>query len=361
MKKNNEGITLVSLIVTIIIILIIAGIAVSMIGGENGILAKAKYASASYQQEQVKELLESAISSWKIDKIQNSQDASLASLKEISLSDSTVTIGELQKVICVDTNGEKYYYLIDENFNLTNIDSQTAVSTTDNNINDYNINYTVSGTVIKVDTSNITTKDGSNIEGYLYLLNDVNQKTTSETTFNFIGLSPSTQYKISVIAVDKYGNTKKKDVNVTTGSGLTLYDNGIINTAKITGFIGVHNSSCSYEIGSTFLRTYAWSSTYNDGAIYTTNKVDFEGYHYLKAEISTGSSIGGYNGAMLLAYSSNTSSYPVDAATYKSSKISTNNTNNITVTVDISAITTPQYIGLFGCMQEVKFHKIWLE
>lgn len=41
MKKNNKGITLVSLIVTIIIILIIAGIAVSMIGGENGILAKA--------------------------------------------------------------------------------------------------------------------------------------------------------------------------------------------------------------------------------------------------------------------------------------------------------------------------------
>lgn len=361
MNKYNKGITLVSLIVSIIIILIIAGIAASMIGGENGILKKAQYASASYQQEQVKESLATAISGWKIDKIQNSQDASLASLKDISLSDSTVTIGNLQKVICVDTNGEKYYYLIDENFNLTSIDSQTAVSTTDSNINDYNINYTVSGTVIKVDTSNITTKDGSNIEGYLYLLNDVNQKTTSETTFNFIGLSPSTQYKISVIAVDKYGNTKKKDINVTTGSGLTLYDNGIVNTAKINGFIGVHNSSCSYEIGSTFLRTYAWSSTYNDGAIYTTNKVDFEGYHYLKAEISTGSNIGGYNGAMLLAYSSNTSSYPVDAATYKSSKISTNNTNNITVTVDISAITTPQYIGLFGCMQEVKFHKIWLE
>ena len=43
MKKiaNNRGITLIALIVTIIVLLILAGISVSMLTGQNGILNRA--------------------------------------------------------------------------------------------------------------------------------------------------------------------------------------------------------------------------------------------------------------------------------------------------------------------------------
>lgn len=41
LNRNEKGVTLVALIVTIIVILVIAGVGVSMLSGENGILRKA--------------------------------------------------------------------------------------------------------------------------------------------------------------------------------------------------------------------------------------------------------------------------------------------------------------------------------
>ena len=41
MKKKNEGITLIALVVTIIVLMILAGVSVSMLTGQNGILNRA--------------------------------------------------------------------------------------------------------------------------------------------------------------------------------------------------------------------------------------------------------------------------------------------------------------------------------
>lgn len=40
--KKNEGITLIALVITIIVLLILAGITISTITGENGILTRSK-------------------------------------------------------------------------------------------------------------------------------------------------------------------------------------------------------------------------------------------------------------------------------------------------------------------------------
>ncbi len=39
--KNNKGITLIALVVTIIVLLILAGVSIAMLSGDNGILTKA--------------------------------------------------------------------------------------------------------------------------------------------------------------------------------------------------------------------------------------------------------------------------------------------------------------------------------
>lgn len=39
--KNNKGITLIALVITIIVLLILAGVAIAMLSGENGILTRA--------------------------------------------------------------------------------------------------------------------------------------------------------------------------------------------------------------------------------------------------------------------------------------------------------------------------------
>lgn len=43
--KNNKGITLVALVVTIIVLLILAGITIAMLTGDNGLLGKAQQAA----------------------------------------------------------------------------------------------------------------------------------------------------------------------------------------------------------------------------------------------------------------------------------------------------------------------------
>ena len=53
--KNNKGITLIALVITIIVLLILAGIAVSMLSGENGILKKAAEAKTKTEQSQQEE------------------------------------------------------------------------------------------------------------------------------------------------------------------------------------------------------------------------------------------------------------------------------------------------------------------
>ena len=40
-RNTNEGITLIALVVTIIVLLILAGISISMLSGDNGILQRA--------------------------------------------------------------------------------------------------------------------------------------------------------------------------------------------------------------------------------------------------------------------------------------------------------------------------------
>ena len=52
MKRNN-GITLIALVITIIVLLILAGVAISMLSGENGILKKAAEAKNEMEQAQL--------------------------------------------------------------------------------------------------------------------------------------------------------------------------------------------------------------------------------------------------------------------------------------------------------------------
>ena len=51
-KKFNNGITLIALIITIVILIILAGVAINLTVGENGIFNKAKFAKEKYTNEE---------------------------------------------------------------------------------------------------------------------------------------------------------------------------------------------------------------------------------------------------------------------------------------------------------------------
>lgn len=55
MLKGQKGITLVALVITIIILLILAGVTISLTLGPNGLFGMAKNAAGSYSNEANKE------------------------------------------------------------------------------------------------------------------------------------------------------------------------------------------------------------------------------------------------------------------------------------------------------------------
>ena len=56
-KKDNQGITLIALVITIIVLLILAGITIATLTGENGILKKTTTAEEEHKISQYKEEL----------------------------------------------------------------------------------------------------------------------------------------------------------------------------------------------------------------------------------------------------------------------------------------------------------------
>ena len=53
-KKYNKGITLIALVITIIVLLILAGITIATLTGENGILTRATKAQEETKKAQYK-------------------------------------------------------------------------------------------------------------------------------------------------------------------------------------------------------------------------------------------------------------------------------------------------------------------
>ena len=69
--KENNGITLVALVVTIVVLLILAGVSINLVLGENGLIANAKQAKEKYLAASEEEAISSAILVNKMNKESN--------------------------------------------------------------------------------------------------------------------------------------------------------------------------------------------------------------------------------------------------------------------------------------------------
>ncbi len=75
--KNSNGITLIALVITIIVLLILAGISISMLAGDNSILQKTTTAKQTSERAEAKEQAQMDIMAYITDKTANHQDASI--------------------------------------------------------------------------------------------------------------------------------------------------------------------------------------------------------------------------------------------------------------------------------------------
>ena len=81
--RNQRGITLIALVVTIIVLIVLAGIAISMTVGDNGIFAKAKEAKRLQITAEVKEKIGTEILAAQVEAIERNEELEQAQVEDI--------------------------------------------------------------------------------------------------------------------------------------------------------------------------------------------------------------------------------------------------------------------------------------
>ena len=59
--RNQKGITLIALVITIIVLLILAGVSIAMLAGDNGILTRSREAQTTTIEKSNEEIVKMAI------------------------------------------------------------------------------------------------------------------------------------------------------------------------------------------------------------------------------------------------------------------------------------------------------------
>ena len=300
---NNKGITLVALVITIVILLILAGISIQAITN-TGLFANAKKAKEKSMEGQLKEEISLAIQSIQTEEIYKGNSVTLETLaggqlqKELKDITAELTDGEI--------NGEykDYEYTIDDKFNVTingpitgvrikgSAEVQTGYVFEGNTVE---IKVTASITegaitgieapeeaTIKTDTSatekvytvnkngayvfKITSDAGKtkNITAKVENILAAPQITISEITENSFKINVEndypegaiTEYKYSVGGTVKQQGTTDKSYTVTGLAELTEYNN-----IQVTAYINSANKVSNVEKATTDLKdgiAYSW-------------------------------------------------------------------------------------------------------
>ncbi|MCI8384476.1 MAG: type II secretion system protein [Clostridia bacterium] len=126
-EKNNKGITLIALVITIIVLLILAGVSIATLTGENGILNKSTSAKQDKEQQEGKELIKLAINEMMIEKKEKGENLTIDFIgdhihEKLKIDKEDVTKNG-EPVETVNVIYGKYEYEIDDVFNLSIIGS----------------------------------------------------------------------------------------------------------------------------------------------------------------------------------------------------------------------------------------------
>ena len=207
--KKMKGITLIALVVTIVILIILAGVAINMTLGENGIFKKAQYAKEQYEMAAVKEKINLAILEIQTEEINRENltlDRMLTKLQEKLPEIEIAKDGETLKGTL-----DGYDFTIDENFSIT--------------IDGYNEEAGNGGSQEPEVATYTVTVSGSNV-----ICNGATQVNKNESyTATIIG---TIKYYVSNIIVLMNEKTLEKGVDYT-------YENGQITIPTVTGNVEI--------------------------------------------------------------------------------------------------------------------------
>lgn len=201
--KKSEGITVISLIITIILLIILAGITINLSLGENGLFTKGKQAKEKYNETASKEKLEMVLAEAQIEKETNigynSEDFldSILTGQDIFVNGNTVIVNN-------------YNFLIDrEELKIVETLGETSVKVI-NEVKEYlgkgeNDIYRVSSLItiesnIEIESIKITKPDGT----------DITLTTNKQTIATDIEMEFDQEYEIEIKTMN--GKTDKRKI-----------------------------------------------------------------------------------------------------------------------------------------------------
>lgn len=125
MFKKERGITLVALVVTIVVLLILAGVSISMVLGNNGIVTKAKETQTAQDKAYAEDVIESGLKAVQIEFLSNtlptSKTANVAYVVEKIAdpafkvkADSKDTITYTKGTVTYDIKVDMTKYIVDK-------------------------------------------------------------------------------------------------------------------------------------------------------------------------------------------------------------------------------------------------------
>lgn len=115
MFKKERGITLVALVVTIVVLLILAGVSISMVLGNNGIVTKAQSAQGEQDKAYAREVVESGLKTVQIDHLTKPTLATTAATAEevkTAIGDTNFAIGTGDAINYTAKSGKVYKVII---------------------------------------------------------------------------------------------------------------------------------------------------------------------------------------------------------------------------------------------------------
>ena len=133
MKKQN-GITLIALVITIIVLIILAGVAINLTLGDNGILKRAENARELSNKATVKEKVELAIVEVQVEEVTSTGRLTLQKLYEtLESKDSNITLneyaeGDTELTGTYTLNGKTYSFTINNKFEVETGDAEEVAA-----------------------------------------------------------------------------------------------------------------------------------------------------------------------------------------------------------------------------------------
>ena len=210
-----DGITLISLVITIILLIILAGIAINLSIGENGIFRRAQEAKLKEEQSSAREKLELALLDLQTlketDKSYNEKEYinNYLETREMNVEEDIVTVGNWKFEI------DRTVPKIIENSEQIETKVRVLIS----------VPY-VGTRSAKIKIQNVTNEE--EVEQYTYMLNEEELISTSEKEYDIQDyLDPETTYQIKVIAKYKDDLTiESNEVTIKTEPRTYLFNNG---------------------------------------------------------------------------------------------------------------------------------------